>query len=309
MSIAYEQGAGPVCDLCGLGNFTLVYEGLVDTALPLPGEFEIRTCNDCGLVRRTPEMSDEAIAPYYPHEYVPYAAEKKWVQVLKKVFWSGDRNLIRRLAPSDGVVFEIGSAGGEFLDFLGSDYSRYGMDMDTECVKRGKEKYGLNLFSGNCETISVESMELPPVNLILMSYVLEHLHSPKRMLEKIHRLLAPQGVAVIKIPNYTSFERMFFGRYWHSLDIPRHVHIFTRESMRSYARKTGFVLEETHFSLVPNDWIESIARFLRVHRLGLIAYFFNYKNPLLVALFLPLSIAGKFFGRSPRMTCVLRKVA
>ena len=70
--------------------------------------------------------------------------------------------------------------------------------------------------------------------------VLEHLHDPRGTLTEIRRILKPDGWLMFSVPNFGSWERRFFGRYWYALDLPRHLQHFTPHTLRRTLDAAGF---------------------------------------------------------------------
>ena len=52
-------------------------------------------------------------------------------------------------------------------------------------------------------------------DVILMLNLIEHVDNPGELLRKAHRLLAPNGIVVVKTPNTDSLDaRLFRNRNW-----------------------------------------------------------------------------------------------
>jgi hypothetical protein len=72
-----------------------------------------------------------------------------------------------------------------------------------------------------------------------MNQVLEHVPDPVDALRRVRALLARGGRVVIGVPNFGSLGRRVFGASWDGLELPRHLHHFTRISL-------GLALAEAH---------------------------------------------------------------
>jgi SAM-dependent methyltransferase len=75
---------------------------------------------------------------------------------------------------------------------------------------------------------------------IVSSHVVEHLHDPVGFIEECRRILKPGGYLVLITPNADSFGRKVFGESWFPLDPPRHLLIFTDDSLQACGLKAGF---------------------------------------------------------------------
>jgi 2-polyprenyl-3-methyl-5-hydroxy-6-metoxy-1,4-benzoquinol methylase len=80
-------------------------------------------------------------------------------------------------------------------------------------------------------------------DLVTMNCVLEHLPGPLETLQLVKRLLVPGGRLFIKVPNISSWEAFFFGRYWSGLDVPRHLVHFPEPVLHAILKELGFSVE------------------------------------------------------------------
>ena len=67
------------------------------------------------------------------------------------------------------------------------------------------------------------------------------------MLENLQRVLAPDGFAVAKVPNYGSLNRRVMGSGWCGFRYPDHLNYLTPKTLRVMAARAGF---RTHFGLI-----------------------------------------------------------
>jgi hypothetical protein len=70
--------------------------------------------------------------------------------------------------------------------------------------------------------------------------VLEHTFSPAAELRRTADLLRAGGLVAINIPNWRSLDRRLFGSFWIGFDPPRHLYVFTPESLTALVEKSGF---------------------------------------------------------------------
>ncbi len=88
--------------------------------------------------------------------------------------------------------------------------------------------------------------------------IIEHLVDTRRFLDELHRVLRPGGLLVVTTPNLASFEnriRLLFGVYpaWleYELSGQGHVRAYTRRTLRTHLRDTGFEVEQIAGNWVP----------------------------------------------------------
>ncbi|HET9887096.1 MAG TPA: class I SAM-dependent methyltransferase, partial [bacterium] len=74
--------------------------------------------------------------------------------------------------------------------------------------------------------------------------VLEHVLDPFSVVREIHRVLQPDGILLISVPNPYHWKEIF----WNLFRIPDrqgHLHGWTRQTMERFGSMAGFRLEET----------------------------------------------------------------
>ena len=74
----------------------------------------------------------------------------------------------------------------------------------------------------------------------------EHLHDPLAILAEIRRILAPDGMLILRTPSLDSWDARVFGPYWAGLDSPRHLAIFSRRTAMRVLNAAGFRLRRFH---------------------------------------------------------------
>ena len=76
-------------------------------------------------------------------------------------------------------------------------------------------------------------------DLIMMHHSFEHVATPVDTIARIHALLAPNGVALIRIPVVDSAAWAEYQTDWFQLDAPRHLYLHTQASMKKLAKRAG----------------------------------------------------------------------
>jgi hypothetical protein len=90
--------------------------------------------------------------------------------------------------------------------------------------------------------------------------------------------------------------------------VPRHFNLFTPQSIADVLSRTGFVLRDVRFSLVPTHWIVSIRYYIE-RRFGTSRLWklISPKNPALLALFLPIAAVQRLLRNGGRMSAIAAK--
>ena len=94
---------------------------------------------------------------------------------------------------------------------------------------------------------------------VLMRSFLEHETNPLQLLQQVHRVLSPTGVAYVRVPNFGSVNRKVIGRNWCGFRYPDHVNYFTPQSLRTMVEKAGLQMRILNkFNLAFDDNIKVV---------------------------------------------------
>jgi ubiquinone/menaquinone biosynthesis C-methylase UbiE len=159
-------------------------------------EFCFCRCDSCGYVFDSPRPSALAVAAFYsqPAKYDSWLKEEHardalWRRRLKKMLRHRSR----------GNLLDVGAGIGQFLHHARDRFTQVaGTEVSASAIGIAREKYGLELYSGEAE-----KLVLPPAAFdnITLFHVLEHVSDPLKLLGRCRELLRPQGTVVIAVPN------------------------------------------------------------------------------------------------------------
>ncbi|MDP2593367.1 MAG: class I SAM-dependent methyltransferase [bacterium] len=291
------------CPVCLKNSYKTVCRGATDVWFKDSPKFDYIQCLSCGLVSQHPQISKKDLPLHYGDFYEPYtkgSALKRAIKML--VFWKEKNAVLKTVRPGSRIL-EIGCGRGEFLKSLSrAGFKCFGLEMGEEAASSAR-KETLNIFTGSVDSFKFTKMG--GFDLIIMRFVLEHLWNPAETLLKLRKLLFPGGKIMISVPNFDSFERRFFGKFWSGYDAPRHLFVFDPKVMRILADKCGLSLVSLSYSIVPNDWISGLKRWVTGSSFSFLSSFFTIYNPFLMAIFTPLCFLQKTVGKSSRIRCVL----
>jgi 2-polyprenyl-3-methyl-5-hydroxy-6-metoxy-1,4-benzoquinol methylase len=78
-------------------------------------------------------------------------------------------------------------------------------------------------------------------DVVSMNHVIEHVPDPIALLQECKRVLKPGGRLVVATPNIQSYGHQVFKQFWYHLDPPRHLHLFTSQTLLNSVQRAGFV--------------------------------------------------------------------
>lgn len=232
----------------------------------LPGIYKVMRCRRCGLMRTNPRPTANSIACYYPEDYAPYhipvpvsSRRKKasaWRQIRTK--WQALLGLYDPKAlpvQSPGRMLEIGCANGGYLvQAVQEGWTATGIEFSASAVERAKTA-GLDV-----QCLPVEQIQYPPesFDIVVGWMVLEHMHDPVSVLDKIHELLKPGGWFVFSVPDSGSLEFKVFRDQWYALQVPCHMTHFSAKTIRQLLTQKGWSVRNVIWHQNPNNLLQSL---------------------------------------------------
>jgi len=246
-------------------------------------EHRIVECTDCGWIYLTPRPKPDFIQHFYPSdEYYPVSASGRRAEKSKRII-TRLGSLLKKAAlqivsmpyrarfgsPTttfepfgQGRLLDVGCGGGEYLlSMKALGWEVYGCDLSQQKITYTREVLGLE--NTICATLS--ELEFPDgyFDTITAWHVIEHLYDPAGELRDVHRLLRTGGRLVLGTPNPSSFEARFFGRWWIGYEIPRHLILFTPDTLSRALKESGFKVSRIRPSLWAASLADSIAFFCK----------------------------------------------
>ena len=276
-----------LCPVCGKNNQNTFIKG-IDILHDVPGEFTLSKC-DCGMVYINPQPDNNELQAYYPDDYCPHRKKKvdsglkkhrmlkefilrwyygcpvnkntpppKWVRNLLKPFLfflslSTLKNMIHY--HGGGEILDVGCGNGGWLTKLKSaGWKTNGVEIDAPAAKMANEA-GLSVF---CGTLIEAKFPDNSFDVVRLHYVFEHLINPKETLDEINRILKPDGICLIRIPNIDSAMFKLFKNNWFALDIPRHVFHYTPKTFSALAEQHNLKVIKTDFNSPNSGFFTSL---------------------------------------------------
>lgn len=93
--------------------------------------------------------------------------------------------------------------------------------------------------------------------IITLHHSLEHMANQQSTFKHLRRLLADDGICIIRIPTVSSYAWKKYGVNWVELDPPRHFYLHSIYSLRSIAQKNGLELSKIQFDSTDFEFIGS----------------------------------------------------
>jgi 2-polyprenyl-3-methyl-5-hydroxy-6-metoxy-1,4-benzoquinol methylase len=264
------------CLLCN-GTGTPLYAHLHDRLYGVPGTFNYSICPKCGFSWLNPRYAKEDVMKCYPSYFTrdsscaPIDSKKSLKNLRHKIrsriiedsreaeeeYPQGSRMLIslfskihtyyylrvyrKRPMPAiqkQGRLLDIGCGNGHFLFIMKKrGWKTIGVEIDPESVRIARELYKLTVFNGELEDAAFPDHSFDAITL---THVLEHIYDPLSLLEECHRILSPEGHIYITTPNLQSMGHLTFKNNWFALEPPRHLYLWTPQTLYDTLKSVGF---------------------------------------------------------------------
>tara|TARA_B110000967_G_scaffold193646_1_gene221407 strand:- start:657 stop:1511 length:855 start_codon:yes stop_codon:yes gene_type:complete len=195
-----------------------------------------------------PKPSESELSSYYPTtNYISHSNQRRSLFdfVYHAVRYVSTRRKLRFLKPfhsKQGTLLDIGAGTGFFLRAAKKKgWTVTGIEPNSSARKLANDKAASSVFD-------IEAMhQLPPnsFDVITLWHVLEHLPNLEDDIKLFYKLLKPNGRIVVAVPNYKSFDALYFKEYWAAYDVPRHLWHFSQQSISKVFSEIQMNLEST----------------------------------------------------------------
>ncbi|MFA6422443.1 MAG: methyltransferase domain-containing protein [Candidatus Buchananbacteria bacterium] len=137
-------------------------------------------------------------------------------------------------------VLDIGCRDGTLTSFFVKNNRVTGADIDLNSLEAAKNKLGIETvfmdLNGDWQELGEKRFDA-----VVAGEVLEHLYYPDRVVEKIKKLLKPEGIFIGTVPNAFSFKnriRYLLGqKRFTPLADPTHINQFGLNDLREVLKK------------------------------------------------------------------------
>lgn len=185
----------------------------------------------------------EQLGSYYKSDnYISHTdGNRNWFekiyQLVKKHTIKKKWELLKKNQLKDSLkVLDVGCGTGEFLKY-GKDYGQtvYGVEPDESARK-------LCATKGIRVSAALDQIDDSGFDVITLWHVLEHVKDPHSYFELFKEKLSSNGMLVIAVPNFRSYDAQHYKEYWAAWDVPRHLWHFSKTAMKKMGSQHGFNL-------------------------------------------------------------------
>lgn len=210
-------------------------------------KFELVKNSEYGFLVTTPLPDSSELAKYYQtDEYISHTDTKR--NLFEKVY-----HLVREYAIKNKVVLinteqekgsllDVGCGTGDFLYAAKNNgWSVLGIEPNKDARTKANSKVNNSVF----DTSKLESLSADSFDVITLWHVLEHLPNLEEQIQIFKKLLKPNGILIIAVPNHNSFDANYYNEFWAAWDVPRHLWHFSQNSIKKLFGKFQIELNKT----------------------------------------------------------------
>lgn len=222
------------CPICHSDSYKIYYEKVFNYPYA-----NIVQCESCGHLYSLLTQNVDTDALYNDEVYkvvenrgsvFDRILDREYIRVIKK---------IDSFLPRKGSLLDFGCGKGKFGWLAVKD------KWQVKCVETsaGRFEYARSVYhlEVNTEFYSKGRIFENSFDVITLFHVLEHLPQPMELAGALtDDNLRRDGLLVIEVPDISSWQSSFAKEKWIHLDVPRHIHHFTKQRLMQMMEDIGF---------------------------------------------------------------------
>ncbi len=212
-------------------------------------EFQLLHNKELDLLETFPQPSLEKLPEYYKSEdYISHTNTKrnlfeKGYHVVRKIALKRKLKLINSFGTDEKFLLDIGCGTGDFLETAKlKDWKVSGIEPNETARIIANKKVNNTVF----ETEQLLKFDDQSFDVITLWHVLEHLPKLEEHISTFKRLLKPNGILIIAVPNYKSYDAQYYKNFWAAYDVPRHLWHFSKTAINRLFSKSKMTVVKTH---------------------------------------------------------------
>ncbi len=246
------------CEICGTTKSTKLYD-----INRFENNFTVSRCSDCNFIFMDPFFSDKKIESFYSEDYYvndgkkqayTYTDERKNKSGFSVVNDKRVKRILRELKLKNGngeTFLDIGCSFGALISSAKEkEFTISGLDISQYAVDYLK-KEGIEAIQGSIDKLKLDTNKQTVVTMI---EVIEHLKSPRKAIENIHKSLKKDGLLLIQTANMDGRQATKAGSDYHYF-LPGHLHYFSKKTLFKLLDSCGFsemkIFYPCEFGLLP----------------------------------------------------------
>jgi SAM-dependent methyltransferase len=152
------------------------------------------------------------------------------------------------LRQAAGSLLDIGSGTGHFAAKMkNAGWNVKSVEINEKARQFSISHFGIEALS----PVEMSHLHDAEFDCITLWHSLEHFFDINKYIAEIQRLLKPNGVCIVAVPNINSYDAKHYKKYWAAYDVPRHLWHFDTNALSLLFESRGFKLMK--IKLLPID--------------------------------------------------------
>lgn len=198
-------------------------------------QFQLLVNDKYGFLETHPQPDLIKLPEYYKSEdYISHTDAKrnlfeKLYHTVRILSLSKKLKLINSVSKNTkGRLLDIGCGTGDFLQLAHKNkWDITGVEPNEKARLIANKKTHQSVY----DVDQLNKFQKHSFDVITLWHVLEHLPNLDNQIKNLKSLLKEDGILIIAVPNYKSFDATYYKNYWAAYDVPRHLWHFNRESV------------------------------------------------------------------------------
>ena len=236
------------------------------------------------MLETFPQPKIEDLPSYYESSaYISHTDSKKsfidkLYQLVKGYTLNKKLKLINSFKTENKNLLDVGCGTGDFLLVCKKNgWSVTGVEPNKNAKNLAESKLAIN-------RTSIIYSELEEINsikfdVITLWHVLEHVPNLSAYISKLKSLLKPNGVLLIAVPNFKSYDAEYYKQFWAAYDVPRHLWHFSKRAIQLLFSEEKMDVVKIHpmkfdsfyVSLLSEKYKSGVTNFLKAFCIGLLS--------------------------------------
>jgi 2-polyprenyl-3-methyl-5-hydroxy-6-metoxy-1,4-benzoquinol methylase len=248
-------------------KFDLLYDGKLD------------------MLETFPQPKAEELSGYYESdEYISHTDSKETVvdklyQIVKKHALSNKLKLINSFKTADKNLLDVGCGTGDFLLVCKNNgWKVTGVEPNAKAKIAAENKLNGKSASEIYPEINQINNEAQ-FDVITLWHVLEHVPNLEAYISILKKLLKPDGILIVAVPNFKSYDANHYKQFWAAFDVPRHLWHFSKKSIHLLFEKHEMSIvkilpmwfDSFYVSLLSEKYKNGKGNFLKAFYIGFIS--------------------------------------
>ncbi len=202
-------------------------------------------CLGCGLVMTNPQPTAEALEDFYANHYrhfysdfgpshgIPTAEHIRFAHIDRRCAVTAALLVARGELRTGMVVLDIGAAEGSMLKAMGDQVPstrRIAIEPNPTFGRFAMAHAGCEWHASLAD---LRASLPPPIDLIIINHVMEHMKHPVQVLELLKPMLAPNARVYIEVPDVLEYRKL---KVLHIA----HLYHFSADTLVHLATNAGF---------------------------------------------------------------------